>query len=509
MVRLAYSVVVLLLVGSSTPANESAPTSEWIAKQVTALDSPRFSEREAASRELLRIGEPALKALEEASQSSRPERSRRAAELARSITWQLENDRLLSDMPTLRFQFDGVPLRTAVSQFAAKTGLKLSLDTNKVMNASRPITLDTGDVPFWEAVEKFYEVAELRESLTYTGNQQYATPYTIVQGNQVITSYRMHNRPTNASYTLISGTTEKREPCWTAGPVRVRVLPNNGSEVSNLNVGNDALPFTLEITPYPGLNANDLVGVRLHKVIDDSGRSLSQSHLESLSNDMMGGYDGAFGGQIIVAGGFGGVPNAAPNLSEGPHHYPVAIRVGDIKPRSLPIVEGTVALHVQTGPHLLLNIDNPTEKIGQEFTSGDITLKVIGLTKLPNGMYQLQVQVRSQSMSSNVLMARQMGGIVRPNRGIPGTDGEGGLPVDPTNGGLQLLDSDGQEFRRSGSTSTSQSIQSGPNGIEVIMNYQLTYQPSSADAVPARLHLNGTKPFLVRVPFVLKNVPLP
>ena len=157
--------------GPSGPSEDvaSAPRdeSDRIARLVRQLGSERFAEREQAAKELDEIGPPALTALREAAQKSTdPEVKRRAAELARKIEERQDREEILRPK-RVHLAYTDTPLHEALGDFQKKCGYRLTLhDPNGKLDElkKRPITLDTGDVTFWEALELFCKAAGLVEA---------------------------------------------------------------------------------------------------------------------------------------------------------------------------------------------------------------------------------------------------------------------------------------------------------------------------------------------------------
>src|SRR5262245_1321271 len=140
-----------------------ADTPDPYEAKVQALAHPRYAEREKAARDLVAAGEPALKALRAASASADPELRTRAAAIAEQIDRALRSDRLLA-APKIAIKLDNVPLQQAVIEVGKKTGLRFQLEPTKDADFRRPVTLDTGEVPFWDAVQAFYLAAGLMEN---------------------------------------------------------------------------------------------------------------------------------------------------------------------------------------------------------------------------------------------------------------------------------------------------------------------------------------------------------
>ncbi len=148
-------------VALAVPTPTSSETK--IAALIGKLGSEHFREREAATRELDAIGEPALDALRKASKSTDMETANRAAALVAKIEQRGENARLLA--PTyVELTFKDTPVEEAVADLARKSGCIITIAGDKSKLSTRKVTFETGKVPFWKAFEMLCEKAELVEA---------------------------------------------------------------------------------------------------------------------------------------------------------------------------------------------------------------------------------------------------------------------------------------------------------------------------------------------------------
>jgi hypothetical protein len=128
-----------------------------VAELIRQLGSESFTQREAATQALNRLGAASLPALIEAEQHPILEVRRRAVALARSI-----EERLLLQPKRVRFRFQGTPLPQALREIEQQTGLKVALPENDL--SGRTVTLDTGELSLWLAWEAFLRHAQLGEA---------------------------------------------------------------------------------------------------------------------------------------------------------------------------------------------------------------------------------------------------------------------------------------------------------------------------------------------------------
>lgn len=134
-----------------------------IARLIEQLGSGNFAEREEANRKLDAIGAPALEALRKAAQSNDAEVRRRAEDLVKKIEKLAENNQLLTPS-RVRLVYNDTPVTEAVADLAKKSGYPLTLHDPQKKLAGRKVTLDTGEVSFWEAVDQLCQKAGLVEA---------------------------------------------------------------------------------------------------------------------------------------------------------------------------------------------------------------------------------------------------------------------------------------------------------------------------------------------------------
>jgi hypothetical protein len=134
-----------------------------IAELINQLGSRNYRERDVATKELDAIGAPAMEALRNAAKDPDMEIADRAAALVLKFEQRAENARLIA--PTfVELTLKDSPVEYAVAELSRKSGYTISIVGDKSKLAGRKVTLETGKVPFWKALEMLCEKAELDES---------------------------------------------------------------------------------------------------------------------------------------------------------------------------------------------------------------------------------------------------------------------------------------------------------------------------------------------------------
>ena len=168
----------IALVAAPVPAADPVDQAK-IKKLVTQLGSDVFAEREQATRELERIGFPALDELRKATKDDDIEVKRRATDLVSRLEKRLESTTVLA--PTkVNLEFADVPVTKAVADLAKVSGYKIVLQDPKNELKDKTVTLKTGEVSFWEAFDQLCNEAGLVESNVATGTTLQPRP--IIRG---------------------------------------------------------------------------------------------------------------------------------------------------------------------------------------------------------------------------------------------------------------------------------------------------------------------------------------
>jgi hypothetical protein len=146
---------------------------------VRELGSPAFRDREAAQAGLLAIGGPALPAVSKAVASADPEVARRARGLVKDIGFKLDCARLLAGTP-VSLDFTDAPLPVVLTSLSKQSGYALGVAKAVQDLESVKVTVHTGDVSFWQAVEAVGKAAGL--TVAGTGADEGTVRYFVPDG---------------------------------------------------------------------------------------------------------------------------------------------------------------------------------------------------------------------------------------------------------------------------------------------------------------------------------------
>jgi hypothetical protein len=471
-------------------ASEPIPEPPPVAALIAQLASPQFDEREAATRALIGVGTAALPRLRAALQSGDAETRRRARLLVQQLERRAEADRLLR--PTrVRLAYRDTPLLQAVADLSRRIGIPVLLDGSRAKYLDRHITLETGDVCLWEALDQFCLKAELVHPLVTTGawmderfsynpDERAAYPHG---------DYRASSRQENI-LTLKDGPAQEL-PIHVVGALRLRALPHGllvarTARTAEVVVG-------LELTLERRLRLRNVVALRIEKAVDDHGQVLAQpvttiagarSLEESAPEEVAIPWDGA-----------SELPIESRSSAAA-----IAIRLhkGGKASERLRELRGTVALQVQRAPEALVTVDDVLKATGRPVEGPDgQSVRLVEADQAEDGRVSLRVEVTpARDLIVRGVPARLIHQLEHQRgRGMPVPP-----PVRPDQ--LTLLDTHGRAFTQASSSSPA------VNGTGTAWGFTLEYRPAPNQGSPARLVYTGPRTFTIEVPFVLRDVPL-
>jgi hypothetical protein len=486
----------VLMGASAIVAAGPTPTSQdkKTAALITRLGDVDFAERQAASAALDALGAEALPALRRARESDDAEVSRRAIELIEAIQLR-EQTRKLLQPKKIRITGKDVRLREVLDELARKGGGDFRLADQKL--AERKLTLDTGDVTYWAAVQKICEAAAIHEQppaaiKTTTTPSREDDLRMMRRGRRVM---YLNDRNLSGYFqgegpTILQDGKGPALPATVHGALRVRAMPPEAAS-ADPSKGDRSVPLYLEIKPEPHVSWEAIASVHIDRAVDDQG-------------------------QVLFAAGpyVGGRPSLKPNtgedtilISDGEFLWPtnrgqrqasLTLTLGKNASKSLREVRGTIAAWVRTEREEQLRVDNLAKSVGKRLSANDGSEISIKEIDGKDGLHKVKIEYAAPSS----LHALEVDGPVRVifmNRGngpmvTTVSDRDGNNP-------FALLDAQGKALAlRDGSYQIDQA-----NGHRV---YTLTYQAAKDQGPPARLIFSERRNAFVEVAFVLKDVPL-
>jgi len=381
------------------------------AELIKKLGSDSFDEREDATKALDAIGEPALEALKKAAKSDDPEMQKRAEELVKKISKRAETSRLLA--PTkVQLKFKDTPVKDALAEFSKKSGYQiLAHDPNNKLN-DRKVTLETEEISFWEAFDKFCTEAKVVEANPedlggggpippnlpqenvptprgnaplpppqFGGRLQFqvqgggqaqpgqAPPPQQVQPGQGVPLPAVPVRPgggvrpipgpqyPQGSIVVVDGKPVDY-PTQYSGAIRFRGLPADPKVFGNPQAGEQM--FILEVTPEPKLQWQGMTGMQIEKAIDDLDQKLAQytPKQEEERPERVAQFDRA-----VPVPGPGGI-RFMPGYNSLRQQIPARLKKGEKEAKSVKEVSGVVSVQVRTPPEPMITVENILKAAG-------------------------------------------------------------------------------------------------------------------------------------------------
>jgi hypothetical protein len=482
----------LALVPAAAPAGKDDPLE--VAIHIARLGSKNYAEREAATRALDAIGEPALAALRKAAAAGDLEARRRAGQLVRAIERRAEAARVLR--PTLvRLDFKDTPIADAVAELARRSGFPIALDRQAPALRERRVTLQTGNIPFWEAITIFCEKAGLRQTSAVGAGR--ARPLNDGASGIVVMGGGAGPRPADimkpsdwdrpATVVLTDGLPPAPRP-HVAGAVRLHPLP---PEFADRRAGEYNLK--LEATAEPAMRWHEAVDVRITSAVDDQGQRLAQLPVEVLRPKPQPNPNR---GVVIINGQ---VVSGDERPRDSYPLVPIRLKAGEKPARALKELRGTVAALVHSAPAELVVVDDILKAAGREIRSArGGAVSVIDVKALDGGQVKLRVAVEAPPRELGDGLATTP--LLNVNIIINGRPlGEKDDLLNATN--FALLDARGRAM---------QAVQAVSTGKRAggAREYELTFRPTVEGQAAARFVYRDRQTAIVEVPFVLRDVPL-
>jgi RNA polymerase sigma factor (sigma-70 family) len=246
----------------------TASDAEQIGQLVEQLGSKTFADREKASKEPETVGAPGLDALRKAVQGDDAERKKRAEDLIQKIEGRDLEARLLSPK-RVKLVFKDTPLPDAITEFQKQSGYQFTVSDPQRLLQGRLVTLDTGDVTFWQAFDQFCESANLVGSgLPRAGDGiprlgEAGAEHKVAGGGGEVKPRAI----------VLSDGEPPRVPTDARTSFRVRVRERDKeSKVTAEGV----VLLALEVTAEPGISKYQILSLQVKKAVNDQDQSLEQ-----------------------------------------------------------------------------------------------------------------------------------------------------------------------------------------------------------------------------------------
>ncbi len=523
--------VALLVLPHATSAPGKNPAdADSVRKLIEQLGSDRFAERQKAAA-LDKIGEPALAALRKACDSTDAETRKRATELVAKIDARVQSAGVLK--PTLvHLVYKDVPLSEAVADFKKKSGYSIVLLDPEGKLKDTKITLDTGKVAFWDALEQFCAKAGLTDAGQGVGGINRAVPggpaipvpvpvrpapprpaqapgaapaqAPLPPGPKAMPAIAL--RPALAIVRPIGVGSNDQITLQPGKPVRpvdastsVRIRP---ADKKRYMISDAEIALVLEAAAEPKVRWQRVTGVTVSTAVDDNDQKLTL--LETPAAPPGPAVRPGLRPAIMI------LPSRFTGMGQT-QMVTVRLKPGEKASKSLKTLAGVITGDMLTPARPVLTADNLMKAAGKTFKGpGGGEIKVLTAEKKADGSYECRFEFE---MPEKVVAetAVAVTTTVAPAPPVPNPAGGPARPrvVRPhlrryAVNGLTLRDAKGNVLNAAISINL---LNGGAAGKKIL--YVATYRPADKDApAPAQLVFTGRRVVSVSIPFSLKGVAL-
>lgn len=465
-----------------------------VPKLIEALGSEDFAERETATKRLDELGVLALAELRAATKSENPEIADRAKDLVKKAERRAANERMLT--PTVvELDLKDTPLDAVLAALSKQAGFEVIVGGLKANDlAGKKVTVATGKVPFWVAIQKVCDAAGLRVASAGGFVGPGAMPFNVRPGKLPDgTAVRTVQNPSTA--VVLEESDGKRRPTAITGAVMVEAfeLPK-GAESRTVAA------VVLQVWPEPKLSWQSNADVKVTHAVDAARRKLVPDLTPTAALPQVQRVRGD--GAIIVRNPDGTIvvvnPNANNPIEVGPNFTPNA-RQSLIKLKTA----ASTATELNGSVYGLTR--SGVEALAAVALDGNKSVTARGVPGV-----ELTASLRTDGKGKKFVDAKVLYEPLRvqparPSDELPGVK-LGASGSNSTALGVRVTDADGKAFdlalpnQSSGFDQTNRQITARLT-LEVI-------EGKDAPKAPATVTLWGTYTRSVEVPFTLKDVPL-
>jgi hypothetical protein len=458
-------------------------------------------QREQSRKELEAIGTPALEPLRRMNKTADVEVNRRIAELIRRLEEQLLTRQILAPKE-VHLKWNGVGVQQAIAELASLSGYPIQFQGDATKFADKKITLDTGKLAFWEALDRVCEQAGLMERIDLAVRVTTDDPIVLRGKKGGILRIQQFPPPAPAPpgpIVLVHRGNEKSMVSY-AGAVKTQLRISrepSGKEINLLFV----------VSAEPRMLNNTLLGQPIiDKAFDDQSRNLQivpdvpkadTNHVDELQQ---------LAAQGLITTDFGLHVSSRRSAQ-------IRVKDGEQTAKQLKELAGKLTLQLDRQNETLVKIDKVLEAAGKSADSPNGgTMKVRAVKKFASGDIELQVTLDNLTpnpFGDNVIIN---GGniIIRGNLNVQGmVIGPGGVRINGGSGSSNdlpdLIDAKGQKYKATKVIGDSFNFVNGSSSRTVT----IYFQPNPGQAEPHELVLFGTRTHTIALPFRFENLPLP
>jgi hypothetical protein len=482
------------------------PDSAAVQKLIQNLGNASFSERDQASKKLETMGPDVLTIVRQA-KSTDPEVNARLNRLVDKLEEQALTASILTPR-LVHLKVKDVTVLEAVSELRKISGLQID-PTGDMTGLARKITLDTGNVSVWQALQQLCEKGGMAEQAPAPVRNQQMNVYAYPRQQQPLTSGR--------GIVLVDGAKPLPPTCFN-GAIRIRALPVSQAANKNSLPNPYAIPLPNDpfapyfVNPLPIPNTGELslmlevvaeqrlekIGIVdalfFDKIIDNHGQKLELIPEKAPEPDP--NFDPNLNGIVMINGMVQGPTPAKP---EWQRTMTFRFKPGTKSATSLKELSGKLILQTLSPFEPLVSIKEVRKAAGQTVKGKDgHAITVESVENLEKNGLRLKLTLESPadgSMTQNPFGANVMVVVnVNGNMVMPGNSN---APIIYP----KLVDANGKKYEPI--VSRSQPVFN--NNGQMLRQATLTYRP---EAEANLLLLEGQRNILFQLPINLKDIPV-
>ncbi len=472
---------------------------------VRRLADPSFAVRDAAAKDLLKLGGAALPALQAARDTSDlPALRERAEAILPRLERLAESERVLS--PTrLKLDYREIPLSQAVADLKSRTGIPLQLIPENVANPARPVSL-AGEFAPWEAIEKLCAAAGLKEDhraeLPLPKGAAENPNLNIYSSQPVYFGspgpQTAFYSPSTAPVLLVDG-----QSAPLAGvrdkTIRVLMLPA-GHSANRVVRGAGTVVAHLDVAPLPKLNWAGANRVRVTRAEDEDGRPIFADQRTAAAMPNASPYSALQwrGGGIWIEDGTAGILpiNSA---AHNPRLTPLTLRTDDRAIKTLRRLEGIVVGDVRRPNETIIEISDIQAGVGQVHEGPyQLKLAITGYTAAASGAVTVKVRAELPQLWAIAGAGANRDPVLAQE-----------LNIGTIQNRLAFHDAAGKRCKAPQQRRSSYSGNNWSQSYETELHFPPTDPPVAGAGPPVKVVLTGTKLATIEIPFSMENVRLP
>jgi hypothetical protein len=468
---------------------------------VRRLVDPSFAVRDAAAKDLLKLGGAALPAVRAARDSTdNPALRERTEAILPRLERLADSERLLAPK-LLKIDYRGIPLTQAVEDLKTRTGIPLQLVSEQVAQLSRPVTF-AGEFPPWVAIEKLCAAAGLKEDHRAElplpkGTPVQAQQYYDSRFSSIAASANRFYTPSTAPILLVDG---KAPPLAGSRSSNVRVLALPASYAANRVVrGAGTVVFHLDVAPLPGMNWAGANKVRVIRAEDEDGRPLFADERSTSLAPAAPPFSGMQwgGGGIWIQDGTSSTI-VLQSAAQNPRQTAVTLRTDDRAIKTLRRLDGVVVGEVRRPNESIIVVDDMAASVGRSF-DGPYGFKLSINDRTVNETGGVTVKVRAEMHQAWILQ----GALARDQQLA------NEMNIGNVQNRLAFYDAAGRKCRAPQQRRASYSGSNWTQSYDAELYFPPLTPPADGAGPPVKLVVTGTQIATIEVPFTMENVRLP